>query len=283
MKHLLKVKNIKELNESFNFYLRFKKDNTVFCLIGESGIGKTHFFKQFAETKKLKMKYINASNLTPAAVVGIPRGMLLRDKQFTFNQNGIFDLPEYWKDNHLIFIDELNRADIRISNVVMNIVSEKKVDEHDLSKKIMVTAMNETGFIQDFEEDSAFMGRLFLVKYEPSWTEKTQTTLNIIKAKIASKPEEFKIMLEVKDILKFIKLSHYMLHKIGHSFRVSTTILETAIFGGQTMMRFLEGKIRETLDKSLLYNTMSFDKIMQAEQFPHDVQMDLKSAVDFKL
>jgi DNA polymerase III delta prime subunit len=106
-------------------------------IAGEAGTGKTQMLKAAADELGLSMKYYSSSTLDPFAdLVGIPV------------PNTITKLVEYYRPKEIdeaqvIFFDELNRADPKTINAVMEIIQFRSINGDPLRNlKCIVAAIN---------------------------------------------------------------------------------------------------------------------------------------------
>lgn len=106
-------------------------------IAGEAGTGKTEMLKTAATELGLSMKYYSSSTLDPFAdLVGIPV------------PNTITRLVEYYRPREIdeaqvIFFDELNRADPKTINAVMEIIQFRSINGDPLKNlKCVVAAIN---------------------------------------------------------------------------------------------------------------------------------------------
>jgi Mg-chelatase subunit ChlI len=106
-------------------------------IAGEAGTGKTQMLKSAADELGLVMKYYSSSTLDPFAdLVGIPV------------PNTSTKLVEYYRPKEIdeaqvIFFDELNRADPKTINAVMEIIQFKSINGDPLHNlRCVVAAIN---------------------------------------------------------------------------------------------------------------------------------------------
>jgi len=106
-------------------------------IAGEAGTGKTEMLRTAADELGLSMKYYSSSTLDPFAdLVGIPV------------PNTITKLVEYYRPKEIdeaevIFFDELNRADPKTINAVMEIIQFRSINGDPLRNlKCVVAAIN---------------------------------------------------------------------------------------------------------------------------------------------
>jgi hypothetical protein len=116
-------------------------------IAGEAGTGKTEMLKAAASELGLKMKYYSSSTLDPFAdLVGIPV------------PNTITKLVEYYRPREIdeaevIFFDELNRADPKTINAVMEIIQFKSINGDPLANlRCVVAAINPVDIGYNTEE-----------------------------------------------------------------------------------------------------------------------------------
>jgi len=116
-------------------------------IAGEAGTGKTQMLKAAADELGLNMKYYSSSTLDPFAdLVGIPV------------PNTITKLVEYYRPKEIdeaevIFFDELNRADPKTINAVMEIIQFKSINGDPLvNLRCVVAAINPVDIGYNTEE-----------------------------------------------------------------------------------------------------------------------------------
>ena len=122
---------------------KYMEANKNILIAGEAGTGKTEMLRSAANELGLSMKYYSSSTLDPFAdLVGIPV------------PNTLTKLVEYYRpkeidEAQIIFFDELNRADPKTINAVMEIIQFKSINGDPLRNlKCVVAAINpvETGY-----------------------------------------------------------------------------------------------------------------------------------------
>ncbi len=112
----------------------YMKANKNILIAGEAGTGKTEMLKAAASELDLTMKYYSSSTLDPFAdLVGIPV------------PNTTTKLVEYYRpkeidEAQIIFFDELNRADPKTINAVMEIIQFRSINGEPLRKLHCVVA-----------------------------------------------------------------------------------------------------------------------------------------------
>ena len=116
---------------------QYMEANKNILIAGEAGTGKTEMLRSAANELGLSMKYYSSSTLDPFAdLVGIP----VPD---TINK-----LVEYYRPREIdaaqvIFFDELNRADPKTINAVMEIIQFRSINGEPLKNlKCVVAAIN---------------------------------------------------------------------------------------------------------------------------------------------
>jgi len=106
-------------------------------IAGEAGTGKTEMLRSAANELGLSMKYYSSSTLDPFAdLVGIP----VPD---TIKRVVEYYRPREIDEAQIIFFDELNRADPKTINAVMEIIQFKSINGDPLTNlKCVVAAIN---------------------------------------------------------------------------------------------------------------------------------------------
>jgi dynein-related subfamily AAA family protein len=116
---------------------QYMEANKNILIAGEAGTGKTEMLRTAANELGLSMKYYSSSTLDPFAdLVGIPV------------PDTISKLVEYYRPREIdeaqvIFFDELNRADPKTINAVMEIIQFRSINGDPLKNlKCVVAAIN---------------------------------------------------------------------------------------------------------------------------------------------
>jgi len=130
-------------------------------LSGVHGIGKTYAVMQAVEDLNWRMKYYSTSTLDPYVdLVGVPVPTALE------GDNPILKMvrPQEINEVDLIFFDELNRADPRTLNAVLEIVQFHSINgEHLPNLKCVVGAVNPSGEDYNVDDlDPALLDRFHL-------------------------------------------------------------------------------------------------------------------------
>lgn len=113
---------------------QYAEHNLNVLLIGTHGIGKTTIVKQLAKKLNLVFKYFSSSTLDPwAELVGIP----VPDKE---RKSVDFYRPEELEKAEFIFFDELNRADPKVLDSVLEVIQFKTINGVPLPNLKMVWA-----------------------------------------------------------------------------------------------------------------------------------------------
>lgn len=111
---------------------------------GEHGIGKTAIIKQVFEEAGLKWAYFSASTLDPwTDLIGVPKE-IPNPKDPNSKVLG-FIRPEMFQNDEIeaIFFDELNRADTKVLNAVMELIQFHSINGHPLKNlKVVWGAIN---------------------------------------------------------------------------------------------------------------------------------------------
>lgn len=150
------------------------KNQTVLCLEGPAGIGKSHVVKE-ACVEAGYTRYVDLRLATQEAgdLVGFPKTM----GEFTY-----WTLPSWWPlkagqkspitgevvkedEKVVIFLDELNRAPQDVRQAVFQLLTEFRMHTHDLTSgcKIVVAINPADGTYQVEELDKALNSRMCLL------------------------------------------------------------------------------------------------------------------------
>lgn len=108
-------------------------------LIGDHGVGKTHLALEAFRRAGMKVKYFSASTLDPwVDFLGIP-----------FNKDGHIEMlkPDWLlNDYDAIFLDEFNRAPMKVKNGVMEMIQFQSINGEKLPRlRCVWTAINPYG------------------------------------------------------------------------------------------------------------------------------------------
>lgn len=111
---------------------------------GEHGIGKTAIIKQVFEEAGLKWAYFSASTLDPwTDLIGVPKEIV---NPLDPNTKVLgFIRPEMFENDVIeaIFFDELNRADTKVLNAIMELIQFRSINGHKLKNlKVIWAAIN---------------------------------------------------------------------------------------------------------------------------------------------
>lgn len=116
---------------------QYMEANKNILIAGEAGTGKTEMLRSAAKELDFSMKYYSSSTLDPFAdLVGIPVPNL-QTKLVEYYR------PKEIDEAQVIFFDELNRADPKTINAVMEIIQFKSINGDPLRNlKCVVAAIN---------------------------------------------------------------------------------------------------------------------------------------------
>ena len=116
---------------------QYMEANKNILIAGEAGTGKTEMLRAAAKELDFSMKYYSSSTLDPFAdLVGIPVPNL-QTKLVEYYR------PKEIDEAQVIFFDELNRADPKTINAVMEIIQFKSINGDPLRNlKCVVAAIN---------------------------------------------------------------------------------------------------------------------------------------------
>ncbi|QRE00205.1 hypothetical protein [Burkholderia phage BCSR5] len=145
-------------------------------LIGKHGIGKTHIIMQAAKDHGLKLKYFSCATLDPwVDFIGIPKERTMKkgDKKIAYLD--LIRPKDFALDRvEFIFLDELNRADPKVLNAVLELVQFRSINGKKFKNLKMIWAAinppaSETGgtIYQVQELDPALMSRFPVKMYLP--------------------------------------------------------------------------------------------------------------------
>jgi hypothetical protein len=139
---------------------------------GESGIGKTEVVKQIAEENGLKLTYLTFGAVEDVGdLIGLPNFVTIDDVEVTRHA-----APDWFptEPNHLIFIDEFNRAKPQILQAMFPFVLEGRLHTHKLPDNCYIVVAGNPP-TDDYDvtpmEDNALFSRFCHVKFTPTVNE----------------------------------------------------------------------------------------------------------------
>lgn len=132
------------LDETIDGLHASTNDNITISLVGDSGIGKTQIIKSIAQDKQTNFFYVELGKIDPSLIKGIPVAgssykkddqgndvpyesisLLMAEEIFPKIKEevskGNMGIEEGSSDKWIIFLDEFNRADTRVTSVIMNL------------------------------------------------------------------------------------------------------------------------------------------------------------------
>lgn len=121
-------------------------NNINLMFIGDSGIGKTTVVEEYCKKNNIFLKTLILSQLDASEVLGVPTviSKTFNEKEYKCMDEAIplwvFELAEH-KDA-ILFLDEFLCADPAIMNSFLNLLSQKRVKDIDLSHVKFIAATN---------------------------------------------------------------------------------------------------------------------------------------------
>jgi len=131
-------------------------------LVGHAGIGKTESIKQLAIDTGRKLHILMLSQMEPGDLLGLPV------KDPAANRT-IYLKPDWFPEdgNSILFLDEINRAHESVRHAVMQLILDRRINNHVLPDGVwIVAAMNPSteDYSVDDLEDAAFLDRFVWIK-----------------------------------------------------------------------------------------------------------------------
>lgn len=156
--------NIKEVKNILKYVAEV---NDALLIRGEAGIGKSQVVKQFADENNYHFEDLRLGNQEIGDLIGIP---------VTYEDKTVWTKP-IWLDRMLntdkrclLFLDELNRAQVDVKNAALQLVLDKAIHQHILPKNtLIVAAINPSdsdGNYQVDDLDTALLDRFLLIDAE---------------------------------------------------------------------------------------------------------------------
>lgn len=156
------------------------------CLIGNTGVGKTDMIKQIAQKHNKNLIIINTSVMNADDLAGYP----YLDKESNKMKWGI---PDWFptEPNHMIFLDEFNRADKQVINALMPLLLSGELHHGAKLPKDCWIAVAFNPDSDDYDmvnsfDDLAISSRLVKIivnNDSKSWANWAENTLNSNKIK----------------------------------------------------------------------------------------------------
>lgn len=136
------------------------KQGEVPILVGHAGVGKTQAVRKIAEATGRKLITLVLSQMEPGDLIGMP------DRK---DDRTVWLKPEWFpiESNSILFLDEINRANHLTRAAVMQLLLDKRLNEHVLPDGVWVcAAMNPDTEEYDVNEviDAAFVDRFVWIK-----------------------------------------------------------------------------------------------------------------------
>ena len=173
-------------------------------LVGDTGVGKTTSVKKYCEEKGVYLKTLVLSQLEASEALGIP---VQTEREFngvkypclrTAVPEWVFQLAERKDQNPVLFLDEFLCATPSVMNSFLNFLSEKRVDDIDLSHVKVVAATNVGKYT--FEPDNNMLSR-FCAFYVVNKTYKKYVGAHLkINSHYEDKEEKVGVLFEERDL-----------------------------------------------------------------------------------
>lgn len=156
--------NIKEVKNILKYVAEV---NDALLIRGEAGIGKSQVVKQFADENNYHFEDLRLGNQEIGDLIGIP---------VTYEDKTVWTKP-IWLDRMLntekrclLFLDELNRAQVDVKNAALQLVLDKAIHQHILPKNTLIVAAinpaDSDGNYQVDDLDTALLDRFLLIDAE---------------------------------------------------------------------------------------------------------------------
>lgn len=148
---------IKEAKQILPEIMKLKE---VPILVGHAGVGKTEIIKQIGEETGRKVQILILSQMEPGDLLGLPE----KDGDRT-----IWLKPDWFPEdnNTILFLDEINRASDITRAAVMQLLLDRKLNDHILPDGVwVVAAMNPEEDNYEINQiiDQAFIDRFVWIK-----------------------------------------------------------------------------------------------------------------------
>jgi len=149
--------HISEVKEVLPLLMELKE---VPILVGHAGIGKTEVVKQIGQETGREVKILVLSQMEPGDLLGMPA----RDGDRT-----VWLKPDWFPkvDNEILFLDEINRASDITRAAVMQLLLDRRLNDHILPDGVwLVAAMNPDTDRYELNQiiDQAFIDRFIWIK-----------------------------------------------------------------------------------------------------------------------
>jgi len=149
----------------------FGMDQTC-CLIGETGIGKTHLMKQIAEDLDMDILFLYLAHIEREDINGIPYPV--KNGQMAYEFLIEKSLKKMLNSDRptLLCLDEWNRGEKSVMNAAFTLMEARRLGSYKLPDHVkIVTAMNPSEanyLVNEAEKDPAFRRRLVMMAVQSS-------------------------------------------------------------------------------------------------------------------
>jgi len=131
-------------------------------LVGHAGIGKTQSIKDLARETGRELHILMLSQMEPGDLLGLPA----RDPSAN---RTVYMRPDWFPEtgNSILFLDEINRAHESVRHAVMQLILDRRINNHVLPDGVwIVAAMNPATdeYLVDDLSDAAFLDRFVWIK-----------------------------------------------------------------------------------------------------------------------
>lgn len=131
-------------------------------LVGHAGIGKTQSVKDLAAQTGRELHILMLSQMEPGDLLGLP----VRDASAN---KTVYMRPDWFPEtgNSIVFLDEINRAHESVRHAVMQLILDRRINNHVLPEGTwIVAAMNPAteDYMVDDLSDAAFLDRFVWLK-----------------------------------------------------------------------------------------------------------------------
>ena len=148
------------INEAKQILPEIMKLKEVPILVGHAGVGKTEIVKQIGRQTGRKVQILVLSQMEPGDLLGMP------DKD---GDRTVWLKPDWFPkdDNVILFLDEINRASDITRAAVMQLLLDRRLNDHVLPDGVwLVAAMNPDADNYEVNQviDQAFIDRFVWIK-----------------------------------------------------------------------------------------------------------------------
>jgi len=148
------------ISELKNVLPKIMSVGEVPILVGHAGVGKTDVIKQIGKETNREVKILVLSQMEPGDLLGMPS----RDGDRT-----VWLKPDWFprSDNEILFLDEINRASDITRAAVMQLLLDRRLNDHVLPDGVwLVAAMNPDTEKYELNQiiDQAFIDRFVWIK-----------------------------------------------------------------------------------------------------------------------